>query len=257
MQLRTPRSLLIPLLVFGTLTAGCQRGSDPNLTAENQRLKSELEDARLRIDGLENAVATKRADVAIATAPATVKDRAPEPEAVDNQKDQQILALQTELAELKKRDAFIYAEISAASAKVSAAAALERYEKFMKDFPKSPLAADADRAIAELTPTAQREARADAILADPRRATRNVLEHFTDGTVTVQEIAPLLKNRSAASVVKLLGPPNQTYRDGKEIGYVDNVIDSVTGNKGTLVIGFDSDTVNTLRVGYLGKPIKL
>ena len=256
MHPRIPRPLLIPLLVLATITGGCERGPDATLTAEIQRLNSELEETRLRLDSAEKVNAAKRAQPVAPAALETSASKPPQTTADSIQKDDQISALQVELAEIKKRDAFVFAAASATLRSGTAGAALDRYERFLKDFPNSPLAADADRAVTELTAAAQREARSRATLVDPRRALREALEHFNDGTVTVQEIAPLLKIRSAADVVKLLGPPNQTYRDGKEIGYTDRVIDSSTGNKGTLVVGFDADSVATLRVGYLGKPIK-
>ena len=59
-----------------------------------------------------------------------------------------------------------------------------------------------------------------------------------------------------AEVLKLLGPPNKTYRDNTELGYVDKVIDPTTGSRGTLVIAFSDDQVSTLRVGYQGRPIR-
>ena len=256
MHVRPPSLLLTAVLFLGMLTAGCNRGSDPDLTAEMQRLNSELEATRLKLDAAEKAIVTKREDVALATATDATKRQLPEPDAAGIQKDEQIRALQAELADVKKRDAFIFAEASAAHRTGAASTALDRYQQFLKDFPNSPLATDADRAIAELTAVVERETRSRAMLIDPRRADRTVLQHFNEGTVTVREIAPLLKNRSAADVVKLLGSPSQTYRDGKEYGYTDKVIDTSTGGKGTLVIGFESDSVSTLRVGYLGKPIK-
>ena len=43
---------------------------------------------------------------------------------------------------------------------------------------------------------------------------------------------------------------------GTELGYVDKVVDATGGGRGTLVIGFDEDRVTTLRIGYLGRPIR-
>lgn len=255
MHLRISRTLLVPAILLGSIVAGCNRGPDPTLTSEIQRLNAELESARQNAAATEKARIAKQEDIALATAADSAKKLPPEPKPLDTEKDAQIRALQAEVASLKKRDAFVFADASAAL-KIGNGAALDRYQQFLKDFPNSPLAADADRAIAELTTAKEREARAHAMLVDPRRADREILQHFSDGTVTVKELSPLLKNRSPADVVKLLGPPTQTYRDGKELGYTDRVIDTATGGKGTLVIGFDSDAVSTLRVGYLGKPIK-
>lgn len=247
--------ILIPLILSGIALAGCRRQSAPDHSAEVQRLTSELENTRLKLEAVEKALATKREDIALATATDEGKAPAAATQTSDVQKDAKIALLQTELDALKKRDAFAYAEASAAF-RSGADIALSRYQQFIKNFPNSPLAADADRAITELAAVTDRETRARMTFADPRRAGRDALQHFSDGTVTVKEIAPLLRNRSAAEVVKLLGQPTQTYRDGKELGYVDKVIDTATGNKATLVIGFEADSVSTLRLGYLGKPIK-
>lgn len=255
MHTRISRPLLIPLILVGSIIAGCDRGPGPDITSEVQRLNSELEATRVKLEASEKARVTKQQDLAIVAAPAA--STAPPPaSATPPEKDAQITALKAEIADLKKRDFFAFADASAAMQSGTNSSALEHYQQFLKDFPNSPLAADADRAIAELTTTKEREARARTMLIDPRRPERDALQHFSDGTATLKEIAPLLKNRSAADVVKLLGAPSQTFRDGKEIGYLDRVIDPATGGKGTLVIGFDEEVATTLRVGYLGKPVK-
>lgn len=254
MHTRISRPLLIPLILVGSIVAGCDRGPSPDITSEVQRLNSELEATRVKLEAAEKARVTKQQDPTIVAAPAA--STAPPPVSATPGKDVQITALRAEIADLKKRDIFAFADASAAMQSGTNSAALERYQQFLKDFPNSPLATDADRAIAELTTTKEREARARTMLIDPRRPERDVLQHFSDGTATLKEIAPLLKNRSAADVVKLLGAPSQTFRDGKEIGYIDRVIDPTTGGKGTLVIGFDEEVATTLRVGYLGKPVK-
>lgn len=253
---RISRPLLVPLAFLGIFAAGCNRSSGPDLTADVQRLTSELEAANLKIDTLEKTRVTKQQDIAISTTADATKNPPPAPAPGGTQKDAQIAALQTELAELKKRDVFAFATASAAVQANGGSTALNRYQQFLTDFPNSSLAADADRAIAELTTAKEREARARALVIDPRAPEREILQHFNDGTVTVKEIGPLLKNRSSAEVVKLLGPPTQTFRDGKELGYTDKVIDTATGGKVTLVIGFEADVVSTLRIGYLGKPVK-
>ena len=250
MHPRISRPLLI---LLGLFAAGCNRPSGPDLTAEVQHLTSELEAAHLKLDTLEKARVSKQQDIAIATSADVPKNPPPATEAPGVQN--QVAALQAEIAELKKRDVFAFAAASAAM-QSGGGGALARYQQFLTDFPNSPLAADADRAIAELTTAKEREARARTLVMDPRRPERDILQHFNDGNVTVKEIAPLLKNRSQAEIVKLLGPPTQTFRDGKELGYTDKVLDPATGGKGTLVIGFEADAVSTLRIGYLGKPIK-
>ena len=259
MHTRISRPLLIPLALLAIFAAGCDRPANPDLTAEVARLNSELEAAQLQLEAAEKAGTMKKQDAAIAAAGNATKMPPPAPPAPDTsgvQKDAQIITLQAQMAELKKRDVFAFADASAAMQSGGNNVALERYQQFLKDFPNSPLAADADRAIAELTTTKEREARARTLLIDPRRPERDILQHFAKATVTVKEIAPLLKNRTQADVVKLLGQPNQLFRDGKELGYTDRVIDPANGARDTLVIGFEDDLVSTLRAGYLGKPVK-
>ena len=256
MPTRISRPLLIPIALLGIFAAGCDRAAGPDLTAEVQRLNSELEATRVKLEAAEKSGVTKKQDIAIATAADATKNPAPAPDASGVQKDAQIVTLQAQMTELKKRDVFAFADASAAMQSGGSNVALERYQQFLKDFPNSPLAADADRAIAELTTSKEREARARTLLIDPRRPERDILQHFADATVSVKEITPILKNRTKADVVKLLGQPNQLFRDGKELGYTDRVIDSASGAKETLVIGFEDDIVSTLRAGYLGKPVK-
>ncbi len=247
--------LLLPLILAGTWTTGCWRQPAPDNSAEIQHLTSELETTRAKLDAVEKALSTKLEDATVAAAPSEVK-ATPEPAATSANSEAKLAALQAELSAMKKRDAFVFLEASAALRSGTADIALERYQQFLKNFPNSPLAADADRAITELSATADREMRARVAVTDPRRADRDALQNFRDGTVTLKEIAPLLKGRSQSEIVKLLGAPSQTFRDGKELGYADKIIDTTTGNKGTLVIGFESDSVSTLRIGYLGKPVK-
>jgi hypothetical protein len=160
------------------------------------------------------------------------------------------------VADMKKRDAFVYAEISKLHQQGLKTTALDRYRQFVTSFPTSPLVADANRAIAELTVTAPKEARARAVAIDPFAAEREILKKYNDGWATPEDLAPLLRRKPLADVVKLLGPPNTTYHEGRELGYVDKVIDAATGTRGTLVVGFEDDRVVTLRIGYLGRPIR-
>ena len=89
--------------------------------------------------------------------------------------------------------------------------------------------------------TAPKEARARAVAIDPHAVEREALKKFNDGWATPEDLVPLLRRKTMADVVKLLGAPNMTYREGSELGYVDRVVDPTTGAKGTLVIGFEED----------------
>lgn len=257
MHSRTPRALTILLV---SLLAGCGGQKGPDLNAEVNRLKGELDAAKQKLADTEKALAAKNDEAAKAAADAFAAE-ATRKQAVQNdeavvKKDAQIRALQAELAGLKKQDALAFAEASAVQQKGLTTIALDRYRQFAKDYPNSPLVPHAERAIAELTKTADTEAKWRQSLIDPKKPQRDVLQRFADGAVTLDEIVPLLKDRDSAQVVTLLGKPNQTYRGGTEYGYVNKVIDTATGNKETLVIVFDGGRVASFRLGYRGREIK-
>ena len=246
---------------LGLFSSGCGSGSRPAPTPEIDRLKADLDTMRQKLAGVEKDLASKSDELAKASAASFVTDLSKKETAptapADLQKDAQVQALQAEIAKLKKQDAIAYAQASATQAKGVTTITLDRYQQFVKDYPESPLVTDANRAIAELTAASEREARWRASLIDPKRPERDVLQRFGNGTATAEEIAPLLKRRSTAEVVKLLGNPNREYRNGSEVGYVDRIIDSRTGNKDTLVVIFDEDgRVASLRIGYNGREIK-
>ena len=254
-----PASTSIPalLLVLATLLVGCRRDASPDLKPEVDRLRADLAAAQHQLAVDDKMFSTQQQHETQAVAAVeSEKKQTSEKEQIVMQKDAQIRALQAELANLKKADALAYAEASASVATGVASIPLSRYQQFLRDFPQSPLAADANRAVAELTVKNDREAKERAALIDPRRGDRETLKHFTDGIATAEEMVPLLKNRPRADVVKMLGTPGKSFRDGTEIGYVDRIIDSTTGGKGTLVISFEADRVVGVRVGYQGKVIK-
>jgi hypothetical protein len=239
--------------------AGCGKESGPLPDAQVQALQmsSELDRTKQKLAATEKESAAKDDAVVLAKEEAEkAKKDVTERDTVIVEKDKQMLALQGELAEMKKRDAFVYAEIGKLHQQGLKTSALDRYKQFVTSFPKSPLVADANRAIAELTVTAPKEARARAVAIDPYAAEREILKKYGEGWATPEDLAPLLRRKSMAEVIKLLGPPNTTYREGKELGYVDKVVDASTGTRGTLVVGFEEDRVVTLRNGYQGRPIR-
>ena len=164
MDSRFPRPFLIPLVLFGIFTGSCGRNSGPDLSAEVQRLNSELEAARLALDSAEKA-RPKKEDIGTSAAgtPAAAQEQPTVPEALPEvaggERDAQVRTLQSEVAEFKKRGVLAFVAASSAMQASRNNDALERYQQFLKDFPSSPLAADADRAIAELTTTKERETR--------------------------------------------------------------------------------------------------
>ena len=222
MHSRRPYAILISLLVLAALPLGCQREGGPDLAAENVRLKTESDDLRQKLAAAEKSLEGRKDAVALAGESAAVaKKQAVEKEQLGAQKDAQIRALQAELAALKKSDALVFAEISSFQQQGLTTVALSRYEQFTRDYPLSPLVANAVSAMTQLSSTAEREAKTRAGQVGVKQRDRQILQYLAEGTASVEEIAPLLKNKTPAEVAKLLGPPNRTYRNGTEFGYVD------------------------------------
>jgi len=253
----TPKRLAVSLVLAGMILAGCQREAGSDLKAEVDRLNAQVADLQQKLATAEKAAEAGKDELVQAAAASEARKRElTEKDRALSQKDEQVRALQSEVTALKKSDAVTFAEISAIEKRGGSSTAFERYQKFVTDFPESPLVADASRAIAELKPAVEKEAKWRMSLIDPRREERELLKRFGDGIVTMQELAPLLKRRTSGEVIKLLGPPGRSYRNGTEFGYVDKVIDATTGNKATLVIRFEEDHVEGLRAGYQGKEMK-
>lgn len=257
MNQRIPKMFAVTLMAAGTILAGCSRDTGPDLKAEVDQLKTQLADLQGKLAAADQSAASGKEELTAATASTEEGRRAlAAKEQSIAQKDEQVRALQSELSTLKKSGAVVFGDIGAIREKGSSGTAFERYQKFVADFPDSPLVPDANRAIAELKPTVEKEAKWKTSLIDPRREERELLKRFSDGVVTVQELAPLLRRRTSAEVITLLGRPGRSFRNGTEIGYVDKIIDTSTGNKETLVIRFDGDRVESLRTGYQGREIK-
>ena len=226
-------------------------------SAEAARQKTESDDLRQKLVAAEtNLEARKDAAALAGEATAAAKKQAVEKEQLGAQKDVQIRALQAELAALKKSDALVFAEISGFQQQGLTSVALSRYEQFTRDYPQSPLVANAVFAMTQLSATADREAKTCAGQVGAKKRENEVLKYLADGTASVEEVAPLLKNKTPAEVVKLIGAPNRTYRNGTEFGYVDKVSEPGKGGKDTLVISFAEGKVSSLRAGYLGRVIK-
>jgi flagellar biosynthesis chaperone FliJ len=239
------------------LPAGCRQGSGPDPETEVKRLNAELAATQQRLSTAEGRLAAQQEQVAAAaaTAEAAKKQAADEAPAL-LEKESQLRSLQKEVAELKKGEAAAYAEASATLLKGVTSTTISHYQQFVRDFPKSPLVTDANRAIAELNVIADREAQWRKSVIDPKRPEREALKHFADGIATLDEVVPLVRKKTKDEVVALLGPPNKTYRGGIELGYVNRVIDPATGEKGTLIVTFQEEKVLSVRVGYQGREIK-
>jgi len=257
---RPPLASVISILVLGALIAGCGRefgSASGDAQVQALQAKEELERTKKRLGMAERKIAEKEDAAALAKEEAeSAAKKVTEKERVLGEKDAQIAALEKQIADLKKGEAQVYAESSKLHQEGMNATALLHYRQFVAAFPSSPLIADANRAIAELSANSPREAAARAAAVDPHAAERAFQRQFADGFASMEDIATMIKRKSLAEVVKLLGAPNRTYRDGTELGYEDKVIDPATGNRGTLVIGFDADQVSTLRIGYQGRPFR-
>ncbi len=250
---------VVLLLALSGLSTGCHKdkGPSPETQVEGLQMSAELDRAKKKIATVEKDLTAKEEAIVLAKEETEKsKKETAEKEKALAEKNKQIKALENEIAEMKKKDVFIFAEASKLHQQNLNSSALDRYRQFVATYPASPLVVDANRAIAELSVTAPKEARARAVTLDAFAVEREALKKFTDGWATPEDMAPLLRRKSMADVVKLLGPPNMTYREGKELGYVDRVVDAGSGARGTLVIGFEEDRVSTLRLGYLGKPFK-
>jgi septal ring factor EnvC (AmiA/AmiB activator) len=255
MYTRISCTLLVTAALCGVSVTGCKR-SGGSVAAELESTKAELETTRQRLAQAEKNVAAQKHELDRMIADAeTAKKQASDKEVLAIQRETQIRALQTQLSD--RREALTFADISATYQRGLPSIALDRYRQFINDYPKSPLVVDANRALADLTVSVERDAKTRAAFIDPQRTDREALKNFQDGISTVNEITPLLRQKTVAEVVKLLGAPNRTFRNGTEIGYVDKVIDTSTGSRETLVITFQADRVVSLRVGYRGREIKL
>jgi len=247
------------LVVLSGANVGCNKESksSPDAQVQALQLKEELDRSRRRLATAERALAAKQDEGVLAKEETanTAKNMADKDEVI-KQKDAQIAALEKQMADLKKGEAFTYAETSKLMQQGLKNTALDHYRKFVTTYPTSSLVSDANRAIAELTVTIPQDAKAHAAVVDPHAAEREFQKHFAEGFASMEDIVSMLRKKSMQDVMKLLGPPNRTYRDNTEFGYVDKVIDPTSGDRATLVIGFDQGQVATLRVGYGGRAIR-
>jgi hypothetical protein len=224
---------------------------------EVSRLTGELEGAKQKLAAMEKELEFRK-DAANQASEAVqvMKKQLAEKDQATSQTEAQIRALQSELTEIKRGDALRFAEASATQQKRVASTSLDHYQQFVRDFPYIPMVADAKRALAEFSAAADKDSKWRESVIDPKKQERELVAKLNDGLLTPTEMAPLLHNRSAADVIKLLGRPNNSFRNGTELGYADRAIDESTGEKGTLIIKFESGMVSTLRVGYQGREIR-
>jgi hypothetical protein len=252
--------LLLAYFGAGLLFTGCdQTASQPR---QMDSLKADLDEARRRIAHLQNSLAAKDAELAVNTqAFETAKNGVGDMEKALSDRTTELRTVQTELDALKKKDALVFAEIAATQGQGSLGLAIARYQKFINDYPKSPLVAHANNAIAQLSslqeppPAAATSSSRTLAKVDPAKSSKDFVKSFNEGYMTLQDLAPHLRKKTVAQVVALCGRPNQSYNEGSELGYADRAINPLTGSRGMLIVGFEGGTVATLRVEYGGRKI--
>jgi septal ring factor EnvC (AmiA/AmiB activator) len=246
--------VLIGSAICAVLFSSCQRATPPAAGPEVDPVQAELEDGRGRLAAAKASLEAKEDELALANAALeAARTQITERDLVVAQRDTQIRAAQSELEAMKKRDAFVFAEISKTQQQGQLVNASVRYQQFLKDFPDSPLALHATNALAEITALNERGQPPKPDLRDSKTRTRDFVQQFEEGYLTLQELAPVLKKRSVSQVLALLGPPNRIFGDGSEIGYVDKAIDPVTSKRGMFIIAFELGVVANLRVEYAGR----
>jgi hypothetical protein len=247
------RLSLASLVLTASLLTGCHR-TERDLAQQVDGLKTEVDDTKRKLGEAEKGLAAKQGELAATAADLEAAKRTLAEKIVAlAERDTQWRAAQTELETLKKRDTFVFSDIRAAQEQGRSTVALSRYQQFVKDYPNSPFVSEASAAIAVLSTETEREAQRRANVFDPKRQERETLRLFGEGLLTPKELAPLLKNRTRAQVLAMLGRPNHVFPEGAEIGYVDKVTNPATGTKGMLIITFDANGVATaLRVDYAG-----
>lgn len=255
---RVPRACLVPLILSIALFTGCEP-DDVHHGRQVDVLKTELEETKRRLAAAQKSLVAKEEELLVATtALESAKVGLADKDQAIVERDTRLRTALTELQTLRKSEALVFAEIRTLQMQGKSALALSLYHKFINDFPTSPLAGTAASAIAEMTAppsTAPRPPGTAAALADPKRREREFQKTFNEGYMKLEELAPVLKKKSLAQVLALLGKPNQTFNEGMEIGYADKAINPATGKRGVLIISFESGTVATLRVEYSGRKV--
>jgi hypothetical protein len=253
MPCRFLTALLLPLLL---ITASCRREGASIPASEPGPVAAELDEMKKKLGTAEKSLLTKGDELALTSNALEAANKGlAELKDLLAARDSEIRTVRTELDALKKRDAFVFADISAIQQEGQSAVALSRYEKFVRDFPTSPLSAHALRVISELRTGSGESVKRAPEIFDPQRPERNLVKRFSEGLSTPQELAPLFKGKTRAQVVAFAGRPNRVFNDGTEFGYEDKAINDATGKKGMLIVSFQSEVVSSLRLEYAGRKI--
>jgi hypothetical protein len=249
--------VLSPIFLAAALAlGGCGKDHSAELQ-QGAQAKVELQTANEQLATLKKQTdtATDQLDLAKSDL-AKARDELAEKSKAIAQRDNQIATLQKDLEAAKKQDANLFVEATALRQQGLNTSAITQYQKILSDFPHSPLVPYATAAVAEMNAQKSREdqRRVDAVVAS-KRPEAAVLKYFGDGQTTLGELAPILKSKSLAQVVKMLGKPDRTFNDGTEIGYSDKALNPATSRPGLLIIAFDEGTVSSIRVEYSGRKV--
>jgi hypothetical protein len=251
-------ALVLPV-ICGLLLASCGREYGPSGDVQVQalQLKEELDRTKKRLGMAERKAAEAQDAAALAKDETeSAAKKVAEKERALADKDVQIAALEKQIADLKKGEAQVYVEASKLHQQGMNSTSLLHYRQFIAAYPSSPLVVDANRAISEISTSVPAPTGVRAATPDPHVAERAFQREFAEGFASIESIAAMVKHKSKNDVLRLLGPPNRTFRDNTEFGYVDKIVDPANGERATLVIGFADDQVETLRVGYSGRPMR-
>ncbi len=253
MPIRLFTAFFLPFLL---IASGCRREAPTLPAPDSGPVASELDELKRKLGAAEKSLLTRGDEVALTSSALEAANKGlTEMKAALAERDAEVRRARTEIDALKKRDAFVFADISALQQEGQSAVALSRYEKFVQDFPASPLSAHALRAIGELRTESGDSIRPQPEIFDRRFPERSLVKRFNEGLSTPQELAPLFKGKTRAQVLALVGRPNQTFNDGTELGYADKAMNGATGRKGMLIIGFRDEVVSSLRLEYAGRKI--
>jgi hypothetical protein len=243
------------LFVVSALLGGC--GKDRAVEQQAQTAKAELEAATAKL-----ALAEKKAEVAAdqlelnKAALAKANDQIAEKDREISKRDVQIASLHKDLEASKGQDTALFVEATSLRKQGLSLSALNMYQKLIDQYPQSVLVPYSTTAVSELTSERARasQKRTEEVVA-AKRPEYPVLKYFGDGQTTLAELVPIMKNKTVAEVVKMIGRPNRTFNEGNEFGYTDKVLNPATNRPGLLIIGFTDGVVANLRIEYAGRKV--
>lgn len=265
-------ALLAPGLVF--LASGCSKLKEIEATGkEAQENRIELEKARTTIKTLQTNLRAREDEVTLLRTELEAVRKEHEvnvKRGAEREVEFEQFRSTTGQEQKEGEEARIFGEIILLYRQGQLNAALTRSRQFLDNYPRSPLRSDTQAAIGEIMADLnRRETTAATGATDPvapvwfeeptrTRSTqvsreRNLVNHVRTGmAVTSSEIAPLLKNKTPDQVIGMFGKPNRVFPGGSEWGYLNRGINTLRGDRDTLIISFNNGVVSAVRVGYSG-----